>query len=29
MAGIPAKQVGKIDPETGKYIWFSEKNEKE
>ena len=25
MAGIPAKQVGRIDPETGEYIWFSEK----
>lgn len=21
MAGIPAKKIGKIDPETGKYIW--------
>ena len=29
MAGIPAKQVGRIDPETGKYIWFSEKNKEE
>lgn len=25
MAGIPAKQVGRIDPETGEYIWFSTK----
>lgn len=23
MAGIPARQVGRIDPETGEYIWFS------
>ncbi len=23
MAGIPAKQVGRIDPESGEYIWFS------
>jgi bifunctional N-acetylglucosamine-1-phosphate-uridyltransferase/glucosamine-1-phosphate-acetyltransferase GlmU-like protein len=23
MAGVPAKQVGRIDPETGEYIWFS------
>ena len=23
MAGIPAKQVGRIDPETGEYLWFS------
>lgn len=23
MAGIPAKQIGRIDPETGEYIWFS------
>ena len=22
MAGIPAKQIGRIDPETGEYIWF-------
>ena len=22
MAGIPAKQIGRIDPETGAYIWF-------
>jgi acetyltransferase-like isoleucine patch superfamily enzyme len=22
MAGVPAKQVGRIDPETGEYIWF-------
>jgi acetyltransferase-like isoleucine patch superfamily enzyme len=26
MAGVPAKQVGRIDPETGEYIWFH-KNE--
>jgi len=24
MAGVPARQKGRIDPETGKYIWFSE-----
>lgn len=23
MAGVPAKQIGRIDPETGEYIWFS------
>lgn len=23
MAGAPAKQIGRIDPETGAYIWFS------
>ena len=22
LAGIPARQVGRIDPETGEYIWF-------
>lgn len=22
MAGVPAKQVGRIDPQTGEYIWF-------
>ena len=27
MAGIPAKQVGRIDPETGEYIWFSKNEE--
>ena len=26
MAGMPAKQIGRIDPETGEYIWFH-KNE--
>lgn len=27
MAGIPAKQIGRIDPRTGEYIWFNtEKN---
>ena len=25
MAGVPAKQVGRIDPETGEYIWFKDK----
>ncbi len=29
MAGIPAKQVGRIDPETGEYIWFSKEKNKE
>ena len=24
MAGIPAKQVGQIDPKTGKYLWYSQ-----
>lgn len=24
MAGVPARQRGRIDPETGEYIWFSE-----
>lgn len=24
MAGVPAKQIGRIDPETGAYIWFSD-----
>jgi len=24
MAGIPARQIGRIDPETGEYIWFHE-----
>jgi hypothetical protein len=28
MAGIPAKKVGYIDKDTGKYVWYS-KNEKE
>lgn len=29
MAGIPAKQVGEINPETGEYIWYShQKKEK-
>ena len=23
VAGIPAKQVGRIDPETGEYHWFA------
>ena len=22
MAGVPAKQVGRIDPDTGEYVWF-------
>lgn len=29
IAGMPAKQIGRIDPETGEYIWFShEKKDK-
>ena len=27
MAGIPAKQVGQINPETGEYIWYSKLGE--
>lgn len=27
MAGIPAKQIGKIDPATGEYCWFRKKEE--
>ena len=27
MAGIPARQVGRIDPETGKYVWFSKEKD--
>ena len=27
LAGVPAKQVGKIDPVTGEMIWFSKKEE--
>ena len=27
MAGVPARQVGRIDPETGEYIWFSRKGD--
>ena len=29
MAGIPAKQVGEINPETGEYIWYSHKAKEE
>lgn len=29
MAGIPAKQVGEINPETGEYIWYSKIAKKE
>ena len=28
MAGVPAKQVGRIDPETGEYHWFSREDKK-
>lgn len=28
MAGVPAKQVGEINPETGEYIWYSKHEEK-
>lgn len=26
MAGVPARQVGRIDPETGEYHWFSKED---
>ena len=26
MAGMPAKQIGRIDPETGEYIWFKKES---
>ena len=29
MAGTPAKQIGRIDPETGEYIWFSHEKKDE
>ena len=29
MAGVPAKQVGQIDPTTGEYIWFHQRKEKQ
>ena len=29
LAGVPARQVGKIDPVTGEMIWFSKKEETE
>ena len=29
MAGIPARQVGEINPDTGEYIWYSKKAKKE
>ena len=28
MAGVPARQKGRIDPETGEYIWFKGEKEK-
>ena len=28
MAGVPAKQIGRIDPVTGEYIWFSRGGER-
>ena len=28
MAGVPARQVGQIDPVTGDYHWFSKENPK-
>ncbi len=28
MAGTPAKQIGRIDPQTGEYIWFSHQSPK-
>ncbi len=27
MAGVPAKQIGRIDPATGEYIWFKDGKE--
>ena len=27
MAGIPAKQIGRVDPESGKYIWYGDDDE--
>lgn len=29
MAGVPARQMGRIDPETGEYIWFSKEEQHE
>ena len=29
MAGIPARQVGEINPDTGEYTWYSKKAKKE
>ncbi|MBR6790946.1 MAG: acyltransferase [Oscillospiraceae bacterium] len=29
IAGMPAKQIGRIDPETGEYIWFSHEKKDE
>ncbi|MBQ7336576.1 MAG: acyltransferase [Clostridia bacterium] len=28
MAGIPAKQIGEINPKTGEYIWYHQQKEK-
>lgn len=28
MAGVPAKQIGRIDPVTGEYIWFKDGKER-
>ena len=28
MAGVPARQIGRIDPATGEYHWFSKENAK-
>ena len=28
MAGVPAKQIGRIDPVSGEYIWFSRNGER-
>lgn len=28
VAGVPAKQIGRIDPETGEYIWFDKQKSK-
>ena len=29
MAGVPARQIGRIDDKTGEYLWFSHKEEAE
>ena len=29
MAGVPARQVGEINPETGEYIWYSHRKKNE
>ena len=29
MAGIPARQVGEIDPVSGEYVWYSRRKKEE